>query len=580
MSDTVNLENLLISTFYGSKNEYESVSVFEENDPYVKWLTIDFAIESEASTANVSTYGNETKADNIARLFGALILGAQASQDGKDFIEICDDCDGDLYEAAEELASEDLLEGHDGAGRNVLYIHSLELSGELIEACSLRQFFGLIPRYVFQYTNVMPEIVCYQIASVEGYYEEASSKTSYDPRSMDKTSPQLFLENGYSTSESGMLLYRMVDNNMMSTFADENDSGFEKEDQKIDHEASLDDLDLLTEKDEGRERRLSPKTSTKQLDGEFRDAVKKIFARNKRSLLEDPLAVDVGASIALMPRTAPKQLIRYVQAAIYAHDLGIRMDYALNKYVLDSEADIPPIHTLFQKMYFAGKAHIDSTIERMHAKDVPSAGETFADAALVRASNTYYVAALLYREGHMIEAHAMSRLMLEQIAWAFAVCEVENIDAAKKIVPTKAISKLKKKIEPVGKMYGVLSDYVHIPIQGHYEFIDLSNGQSEVLEQFGAQSYAHGTIISHLADYWSAIYEYTQSRHFDDLENWVDTPSGLEMNPDRPFLSVIQPIREEMTRTYETDCPPYAEFIRSHWTVDDEAADNPEKSSC
>ena len=176
----------------------------------------------------------------------------------------------------------------------------------------------------------------------------------------------------------------------------------------------------------------------------------------------------------------------------------------------------------------------------------------------------------------------MSRLMLEQIAWAFAACEAEEYSLAEAIVPTKAIGKLKKKIKPVGKMYGVLSKYVHIPIQGHYEFIDLSRRRNEVLTQFGAHSYARGAIISQLADYWSAVYEYTQLRHFEKLENWIETPSGLEMNPDRPFLSVIQPIREELMREYEENYPPYDEYIKSHWKVDntpdsepDDPADDP-----
>lgn len=561
MNGVVNMEDLLISTPYGCRNEYESVTTFEENDPYIKWLSIDFAIENERGSSDVSVYGKIKKAEDAANLFGALILGTQASEDGKDLIVLCDDCDGDLYEAAEELRSEGLLEDLDGIGRNILYIHSLELSSDLIDASNLRQFFNLIPRYVFQYTNVVPQIICFQIASVEGYYEEAASQTHYDPRSVDERSPQLFIENGYATSESGILLYKIIGDDMPSIYAEDGD---------LEDEASLSDQDPSA-KEETQVPRVFPESPASQSYTEFRDNLAKGFALSKRSLLEDFLEVGFGSNIVLVSRTAPKLLVRHVEAAFCAHDLGIRMDYALKRHVPDSEAVIPPIHELFQKMYFAGKAQMNSTIERMHPEDAPSAGEAFADAALVRAANTYYVAALLYREGHMIEAHAMSRLMLEQIAWAFAVCEVEDYCIAEKIVPTKAIGKLKRKIKPVGKMYGVLSKYVHIPIQGHYEFIDLSSGRSETMQQFGVHSYAHGAILSDLADYWSAVYEYTQSRHFDKLECWIETPSGLDMNPNRPFLSRIRPIREELMQVYETDYPSYGEFLRSHWTVDTEA---------
>lgn len=580
MNDAVNLEKLLISNPYGSKNEFESVATFEESDPYIRWLSIDFALENEAGSSSVFIYGEAEKADDAARLFGALILGEQALRDGEDLKDICDACNCDLYEAIEELDCEGLLESPDVLECNILYIHSLELSSTLMDASNLHRFFDRIPWYVFQYTNVMPQIVYYQIASVEGYYEEAASKTSYDRRSVDETSPQLFANNGYTSSESGILLYKIVDNGTLLPCDNADNSSFIEDNRSADNGASLDDSLLLTK--ENQELRSLPETSAKQLEQDSNDDLDKTFVFSKRSLLENHIGLSVGANMALVPRTAPKKLTQYVEAAIFAHDLGVRMDYALEKYVSDSEVDIPPIYALFQKMYFTGKNHIDATIERMKPIGAPSAGETFADVALVRAANTYYVAALLYREGHTIEAHAMSRLMLEQIAWAFAACEVDECGLAEAIVPTKAISKLKKKIKSVGKMYGVLSKYVHIPIQGHYEFIDLSHGRNEVLTQFGVHSYARGAIISQLADFWSAVYEYTQSRHFEKLENWIETPSGLEMNPERPFLSVIQPICEELMREYEENYPSYDEYIKSHWKVDDisdnepnDAADEP-----
>ena len=125
-----------------------------------------------------------------------LILGEQALRDGEDLKDICDACNCDLYEAIEELDCEGLLESPDVLECNILYIHSLELSSTLMDASNLHRFFDRIPWYVFQYTNVMPQIVYYQIASVEGYYEEAASKTSYDRRTVEDASPLLFNNGG------------------------------------------------------------------------------------------------------------------------------------------------------------------------------------------------------------------------------------------------------------------------------------------------------------------------------------------------------------------------------------------------
>lgn len=147
-------------------------------------------------------------------------------RDGEDLKDICDACNCDLYEAIEELDCEGLLESPDVLECNILYIHSLELSSTLMDASNLHRFFDRIPWYVFQHTNVMPQIVCYQIASVEGYYEEAASKTSYDRRSVDETSPQLFANNGYTSSESGILLYKIVDNGTLLPCDNADNSSF------------------------------------------------------------------------------------------------------------------------------------------------------------------------------------------------------------------------------------------------------------------------------------------------------------------------------------------------------------------
>lgn len=81
------------------KNEFESVATFEESDPYIRWLSIDFALENEAGSSSVFIYGEAEKADDAACLFGALILREQALRDGEDLKDICDACNCDLYEA-------------------------------------------------------------------------------------------------------------------------------------------------------------------------------------------------------------------------------------------------------------------------------------------------------------------------------------------------------------------------------------------------------------------------------------------------------------------------------------------------
>lgn len=150
---------------------------------------------------------------------------------------------------------------------------------------------------------------------------------------------------------------------------------------------------------------------------------------------------------------------------------------------------------------------------------------------------------------------------------------MQDREAAEKVEPTKAIGKLKKKIKPVGRLYGNLSQYVHLPLKGHDEFIDLSSGKSAALMQFGAHSNYFGQTLAHLADYWADVYEYTQMKHFEELENWIEEPSGLLLNPDRPFVRTIEPLLKNLRDIYAEQYPAYEDFLESNWTIKSEDED-------
>lgn len=207
MREDINMDDLIISSPYGDENSYESVSTFWDMDPYIKWLKINFALEVEEGGKTVHVYDEEENALPFGCLSGALILGRQASDDGHDINMLCDDCDGDLVATITELEREGVIEKNTAYCPDILYIHNLELSSELLEARNIRQFFEMIPDMVFQYTNVKPEITTYLIAGIEGFYEEQACSTSYDPRSVDGFSPLIFSENGYTLGKSGNLLY-------------------------------------------------------------------------------------------------------------------------------------------------------------------------------------------------------------------------------------------------------------------------------------------------------------------------------------------------------------------------------------
>lgn len=137
-------------------------------------------------------------------------------EDGADFLQSCDDCSGDLEAMASGILAADLLMSNEGRYRNILYIDSIELSSKMIEGRGIGIVFETIPQVIFEEYNVKPDLLCYLIATSKGYYDWAEEKAKLDPRSVDKGSPLLFIENGFSIANPkgspGKTLYKITEN--------------------------------------------------------------------------------------------------------------------------------------------------------------------------------------------------------------------------------------------------------------------------------------------------------------------------------------------------------------------------------
>lgn len=149
----------------------------------------------------------------IARLTGTLILARAMDKQGADFWAECDAESAELGAFATEVEIEDegLLKSFNGKRQDMLYIHELELSPEVLEAKNLWALFYLIPQAVFSLYNVYPDLMGYLIAENNGFYSAAASRTRFDPRSVDGYSPLVFSENGFRLSGSGRALFYTVD---------------------------------------------------------------------------------------------------------------------------------------------------------------------------------------------------------------------------------------------------------------------------------------------------------------------------------------------------------------------------------
>jgi hypothetical protein len=271
------------------------------------------------------------------------------------------------------------------------------------------------------------------------------------------------------------------------------------------------------------------------------------LTKDEIDVLEDFVFLATIGFQAILPRSAPPKLVGDVKAALVASQLGVGLAHARREYVKDGVAIAEsPVAEAFRNAYFAGKGHMKTTRGRFAEGPTPSAGVVFAEVALARLPATYFAAGLLFRTGHLFEAHAVLRQFYEQVAWAFAVREATSAAAAEGVSPTKAIGELKALVPYVGPAYGYLSKRTHLSLDSHALFLDSSGERNQVILRHGLQALAEGWLLLLAADCWAVVFERTQLHFMSTLENWVPSEGGVSLAADRPFLKQARTLRDRL----------------------------------
>jgi len=119
------------------------------------------------------------------------------------------------------------------------------------------------------------------------------------------------------------------------------------------------------------------------------------------------------------------------------------------------------------------------------------AGLLAAEVALMRLETSFRSAMILIAQAHAFEATAIVRMILEQVAWAYAVHDVADRAEVQRTSPTGAISRLKGLMPFAGPLYGALSGGAHIDpaLTGRY-FDATPDGTVTIRTQMSEESYS------------------------------------------------------------------------------------------
>lgn len=97
--------------------------------------------------------------------------------------------------------------------------------------------------------------------------------------------------------------------------------------------------------------------------------------------------------------------------------------------------------------------------------------------ALIRLQATFHASVQLSLNGLGIEAEAVIRQGLEQLAWSLRVLEIDEPEESQKIAPSACVSVLKSVFPGAGFIYGALSDAAHLAPRTHGRFLSFEGDE-------------------------------------------------------------------------------------------------------
>ena len=281
-------------------------------------------------------------------------------------------------------------------------------------------------------------------------------------------------------------------------------------------------------------------------------------SRAPLSRLETPFGLDelelIGDHMFVIgvPRRFPAAFKKYVFAAAKTYLSGNKsVDYMLRRYGdhWSFDEDVLDERTrLFQELANTIRSVVGDEERRFsRIKDKPDhLGLFAAGAALLRLQQSFRASILMATLGTRFEASCINKLILEQLAWGYAVRPLTD-DRVFQVSPTKAVSELKRLVPLAGRLYGVLNRDAHIVAEQTKDYVLFEDDGPKVVLSSPDYSLVSLFYLLLLADMYVAVSEYVNGELYNSLQHVQRDSSGhLTLNPGRHLAAVIEERRRAM----------------------------------
>jgi hypothetical protein len=282
------------------------------------------------------------------------------------------------------------------------------------------------------------------------------------------------------------------------------------------------------------------------------DGIDELFSLPSEHDLEDfEVFGDHKIAIAVPPGT-PAELKKRILAAAKSYHLGIKsIDYVLKKYgpYWDLAIELSRNQELLRGILRDVINEIRQTRKWMDKiENKPDKVGLFAaGAALIRLETSFKAAKALIRRGYNFEALGICRLILEQIAWAYSISELED-ETVFETNPTKSVAALKRLLPNIGRVYGRLSDEAHILPRLTPRYIRFKEPCPQVVLATTEEGAWSALILLQLADAFSIVAEYIYRELAPAFSHIVKDRNGkYRVNGSRASSQVISHYKSELS---------------------------------